>query len=80
MTWRSSRLTARKILCGTSPKISCCFLAGRLPALTSPSPAYTRVMDAAGIQMYAASEKEWVEKILHYKFARESERDALLKK
>ncbi|MDZ4845542.1 MAG: hypothetical protein SH857_08335 [Chitinophagales bacterium] len=51
-----------------------------LPALTSPSPSYTRVMNAAGIQMYAANEKEWVEKILRYKFARESERAALLKK
>lgn len=51
-----------------------------LPAVTSASPAYIRVMNAAGIIMYADTPKEWEEKILHYKFMRESERDALLKK
>lgn len=51
-----------------------------LPAVTSASPAYVRVMDAAGIKMYADTPKEWEEKILHYKFMRENERDALLEK
>jgi hypothetical protein len=51
-----------------------------MPAITSDSPAYKRVMDTAGIDMYAANDKEWVDKILKYKNMKESERDVLLDK
>lgn len=51
-----------------------------LPAITSDSPAYKRVMDTAGIGMYAANDKEWKEKILHYKQMQEKDRNDLLQK
>jgi hypothetical protein len=38
-----------------------------LPAITSPSPAYKRVMNDAGINMNADSKEEWLKKIREYK-------------
>lgn len=50
-----------------------------LPAITSPSPAYKRVMDAADVRMYAATTEEWVRQIIHYKNTNDAERSLIVK-
>ncbi|MFN4123405.1 MAG: hypothetical protein ACK4GL_08900 [Flavobacteriales bacterium] len=51
-----------------------------LPVLTSPSPAYKRVMDTAQINMYARDTSEWAERIMNFKNLSHQEREHMFAK
>lgn len=46
-----------------------------IPALTSNTPAYTRVMNSAGLPYLCHSEEEWIKKIEGYQQASATERE-----
>ena len=51
-----------------------------IPVLTSDTPAYRRVMDAAGLELYCATSDDWVRKIKEYMTSSIEYKESIVKK